>query len=55
MPWYGWALVIYYAVDRLYTVSQVGTTVEITPGFAVAALFTGALWTWAVLALGGVL
>ena len=54
MHWYGWALVIYIAFDRLCTVGYVGRSLEITPTIAVTTLITGVLLIWAVLALGGV-
>lgn len=36
-------MVIYVVVDRLWTVGSVGRSIDITPSFAVASLFTGSL------------
>jgi hypothetical protein len=54
MTWFATAMVIYIVIDRLLTVAWIGRQIDITPGFAVTSLLTGALWVWGVLALAGV-
>lgn len=50
MPWQIWAVVIYLIIDRLMTVAAAGRGrfVDLTWGFAITSLITGALMIWAI-------
>lgn len=50
MPWYFWALVVYFAIDLGYVFAKLGDWVEIT-GIAVMALAVmRVLIVWALIA-----
>lgn len=55
MPWYAWALIAYFVIDRISNVALCGRkpayAVKITPAFAVGSLISGALMVWAIVAL----
>lgn len=50
MPWYGWAVLVYVALDRLVTIGYVGRSLFISRGGAILSCITGGLIAWAVVA-----
>lgn len=56
MPWYAVVLIVYIALDRIFTVAVCGDdyAINITPAFAVLSLISGALIIWAIVSLAGI-